>query len=219
MGADVIPSLASLANNVLSKKLEATDEIFKKYPKPGNVEFVNTPHINKPIWNSLPHSTKGNDVILQSIQKDLLHSALPILSVMRKLNDARDNQSSLDVKDLVRGLADGLACIGSANVGMVRYRRANVKKDLPLNMQLLCSDSVSFSGSNLFGNSLSSDIKEVSELNKITQSFRGLSRGFRARGFPRISRGRWPVKRPAAPLRKSAPNKRFPLNRHRPSQQ
>ena len=64
VGADVIPFLASLANNVLSKKLEATDEIFKKYSKPANVEFVNTPHINKPVWNSLPHSTKGNDVIL-----------------------------------------------------------------------------------------------------------------------------------------------------------
>lgn len=231
IGADVVSSLASLANNVLSKKLETTNEIFKKYPKPGNVEFVNTPQINKPVWNGLPHTTKGNDVILQSIQKDFLHSALPILTVMQQLNEARENPAALDVKDLVRNLADGLAFLGSANVGMVRYRRASVKKDLPHNMQLLCSDSVEFSGTNLFGNSLSSDIKEVSELNKITQSMRGSFRGFRSRyrGFPRVMRGRQPyfrssmrgrVTKPyASTHRRTVPNHRFPLNRGRPSRQ
>ena len=230
LGNDVVPSLALLANNLLSKKLEATDDIFKNYLKPGNVEFVNTPQINKPIWNSLSHSTKGNDVILQSIQKDFLHSTLPIFTVMEKLQEARDNPAGIDVKELVRGLADGLACIGSANVGMVRLRRANIKKELPHNMQLLCSDTVDFSGQYLFGNSLSSDIKEVSELNKITQSLRGSFRGrSRFRGYPRAFRGRWPFFRPTARgrvakpyvpnVRRSAPNRRFPLNRRRPSSQ
>ena len=80
----------------------------------------------------------------------------------------------------------------SANVGMVRYRRTCIKKVLPIDRQLLCSDTVEFTGANLFGNSLSADIKEVSELNKISRSVRGSARGFRSRfrGFPRFVRGR-----------------------------
>ena len=121
------------------------------------------------------------------MQRDLLLSAVPTLKVMDKLNSAQDDLNSLDVRDLIRTLGDSLAFLGSANVGLVSKRRSLLKNDLPLNMQLLCRDSVGFSGSNLFGNSLSSDIKEISELNKLYGQFRGRARG---RGFFPRGRGR-----------------------------
>jgi len=189
-GAEVVPSLAALANGLLKKNIELSDkDKFEKYLIPSNVEYVDTPLINKPIWGTLSHESKRNDVALQTIQKKFLHGSLPILDVMQKLNASQDDLNALDAKQLVQKLSDSLAFIGSANTSMVQYRRNCLKKDIPQSMHPLCADSVSFSGKNLFGNDLSGDIKEVSELNKMSQQFRTISRPFRGRVFRGVSRG------------------------------
>ena len=219
-GPEVVKSLTCLADNVLKQKLELTDKLFEQHPLPKNVENVNTPKINKPVWVNLPHATKRKDVNLQTIQKKFLNSAVPIMKVMEQLNDAREDPCTS---------SDSLAFIGAANVDMVFLRRSCVKKDLPANMQLLCSDSVDISGDLLFGKSLSTDIKEVSELNKISQTFRGVSRPTRFRGrsfsratvrgqswrYSRIRGGR--VNKPSTSKRGISSFKTGPLNRLPPS--
>lgn len=189
LGDDVSSSLAALADKLLVTKLDSSKhkEKCESYKRPKNVEFLATPQVNTPVWASLSVSAKSNDLGLQQVQQNLLLSAVPVLRVMEKLNSAKDDLNTLDVRELLRTLRDNLTFIGSANVGIVRKRRALLKNELPLNMQLLCQDSVSFSGSNLFGNSLSTDIKEISELNKLYVQFRGRGRG---RGFPMRGRGR-----------------------------
>ena len=152
------------------------------------------------------------------------------MKALEKLNDAKSDPSSLDVKDLARTLTDGLAFLGTANVRMVQHRRSGLKVDLPKSMHPLCADNIIFSGANLFGNTLSSDIKEVSELNKISQSFRGSTRRFRGRGqwTPKSTR----VFKPAAYFRRgrgrvakrgrtsrSSFDRNQPLNQSRPSHQ
>ena len=217
---------------MLKQKLELsqlTDKLFEQHILPKNVEYVNTPQINKPVWVNLPHATKRNDVNLQTIQKKFLDSAVPIMKVTEQLNDAREDPSCLDLGNLVRVLTDSLVFIGAANVDMVSLRRFCVKKDLPANMQLLCSESVDFSGDLLFGKSLSTDIKEVFELNKISQTFRGASRPtrFRGRSFSRTAiRGQsWrysrirggKVTKPSTSKCGISSFKRGPLSRLRPS--
>jgi hypothetical protein len=156
-------------------------------------------------------------------------SAIPTVKVMQQLNAARDDLGKLNVNDLIRSLSDSLNFLGSANIGMVNKRRALIKNELPPNMQLLCNGSQDFSGSALFGNTLSSDIKEVSELNKVSNYFkgrgrafyRGGSRGMIRRGFTRgVFRrgGRGIFKRRAYPMTTSARgSKKSPLNSAGPS--
>ena len=113
---------------------------------------------------------------------------------MEKLHNGIADPSSLKVEELISMLADGLLFLGSANCGMVQKRRDFLKKDLPPNMIGLCRESVPFSGSNLFGENLNSEIKEVSELNKVSQSLRFRGRGV-YRGRASIRRGRWMPRR------------------------
>ena len=56
-------------------------------------------------------------------------------------------------------------------------------------MHMLFNESREFSGSLLFGNTPSNDIKEVLQLNKITYHFRGTSRGYSNANFRGVSRG------------------------------
>lgn len=231
LGPAVSNSLATLTKKLLTTKPETCkSELRDKYPRPQNIDILAAPQVNKPLWGNLPYPVKTKDCQLQSVQKEFLNSAIPVLEVMGKLNDASDDLNSLDVKELLRTLCDSLSFIGSANVHMVRTRRQFLKNQLPSNMHLLCQDSVEFSGTNLFGDSLSSDIKEVTELNKISGQLRGRGnhRGYRGTGrfnsgrgffrgnlrsiFKRGGRGRY-VKRFNPSVRKN------PLNREGPSSQ
>lgn len=201
LGSAVPETLATLADKLLSTNVDSLkNEKFEKHLRPGNINFLSAPQINKPIWGNLSQSAKTRDVKMQTIQKTFLASAIPTLKVMQLLHDNHDNPSQLDVKELLRTLCDSISFLGNANVDMVKARRSLIKKELPSNMQGLCQESVSFSGSNLFGDSLSSDIKEVSELNKISGQLRGRGthRPFNVRGTGRgfyRANTRFPYKR------------------------
>jgi len=197
VGPNLRPSLANLADKLLTMKTNdtVTKEKREHYLRPRNVEFLQTPKINKPVWESLSTSTRIKESSFQTIQNDFLSSAVPVLKAMEKIYDARDNLNMLDAKDLLDGLKDSLVFLGSANAGMLKARRENVRRDLPKNMHGLCRDDVQCSSTLLFGENLNSTIKEVSELNKISSSLRprgsfsGRSRGFNTgRGRGRLMR-------------------------------
>ena len=135
-------------------------------------------------------------------------------------------------------LSDGLVFLGSANVNLVQKRKELLKPDLPKNMQGLCREEVEFTGTELFGDDLNAAIKKVSELNKVSKDFKGLSKsgfnyhksyfnyqnnsyGSRSRGRPFRGRGR-PMRR-YAPYPNSNRGGRFnsgrKLNRGGPSRQ
>lgn len=196
VGHEIRPSLAALADKFLNMNLEESflKEKKEKYLRPSNVQFLETPKVNKPVWENMIRSTRMRDSNYQNIQNDFLSSAVPVLKVMEQLFDAKDDLKSLDVKDLLDTLKDSLLLLGSANVGMIKMRRENIKKDLPKTMHGLCRESVAHSSTNLFGDHLNTSIKEVSELNRISNNFRprgarGIGR-FRGRGFPIRGRGR-----------------------------
>lgn len=234
VGPELRPSLAGLTDKLLNFKLD--DSVLKekreKYLRPKNVEYLNTPKINKPVWENISGSNRFKEASFQGVQKDFLNSAVPVLRVMEKIFDARDNLGSLEAKDLLDTLKDSLIFLGSANSGMIKIRRENVKHDLPKTMQGLCRDSIEFSSSYLFGDNLNNTIKEVSELNKISNNLkprgsfsgRGFNSGFprrgRGQGFNRGSRGshrggRGRFFKRFNPYNKSTDNK--PLNQSGPS--
>jgi len=70
VGPDVHKSLACLADRFLSEKMNEseTKEKCEKYLRPSNIEFLETPKINKPIWENLSLS-KIPDVLLQNVQR------------------------------------------------------------------------------------------------------------------------------------------------------
>ena len=201
VGPDVRQSLSGLVDKMLQVKI--SDKVVKEkretYLRPNNISFLNTPKVNKPIWDNLSSPTRVKESQLQNIQKDFLTSAIPTIKVMEKIFDSRDDMASLDPKELLDILKDSFLFLGCANLAMIKQRRDNIKRDLPLAMQGLCKEDVGFSSTLLFGDNLNSSIKEVSELNKISHSlktrgfkpYRGYRRGsvFRGRGRVLVRRG------------------------------
>ena len=226
IGADVRPSLAGLADKLLHLKLgdSVVESKRELYPKP-NVKFLSAPKINKPMWETLNYTTQIKDSQLQSVE-DFLASAIPTIKVMEKIFEAKDDMASLTASELIDMLKDSFIFLGCANTNMVKLRRDNVKRVLSKHMQGLCGDRFEFSSTHLFGDDLNASIKEVSELNKISNSFKPIGflsragrrgsvlRSARSRGSARGSSNRRPFRR-YKPY--DASNKK-PLNRQSPSQ-
>ena len=231
-GMAVNSSLAKLVDKFLKEKLSESAYKAKEesYPRPDNIKFSCVPKVNKPVWEAMSRFNKKNDAQLQNIQKSFLKSTMPVTKVISKLHEARDNPESLDIDSLIMSLTDSLAFIGSANVDMVKKRKELIKSDLPKNMQGLCGEIADFSSTCLFGDELGAKIKEVAELNKISNKFnfgasargsssRGASGRGRVRSFSRSWRGKKTGR--YAPYNPNArtDHKKQPLNCRGPSHQ
>ena len=107
-GRDVTPSLASLTDMLLRMKVSESVIVEKRseYLRPKNINFLKAPRVNKPIWDTLNAFTRVKESGLQSVQNDFLNSAVPIIRVMEKIHDAKDNMASLDASDLLATLKD-----------------------------------------------------------------------------------------------------------------
>ena len=79
--------------------------------------FVNTPKINKPMWDNMLYATKIRDSALQKIEKDFLSSSVPVIRVMEKILEAKDDMGSLSAVELLDLLKDSFMFLGSANIG------------------------------------------------------------------------------------------------------
>lgn len=198
VGPEVRGSLANLCNKMLQLKISepVIKEKRESYIRPKNVQFLNTPKVNKPIWENLATYTRIRESQLQGIHTDFLGAAVPVIRVMEKVFECREDTSTLDPKEIIDVLKDSLMFLGSANLAMIKTRRENIKKDIPKHMHGICREDIEFSSNFLFGDHLNSSIKEVSELNKISSSFktrgfrnsRGMRRGFQPRNRGRISK-------------------------------
>ena len=206
-GPAVQANLAKMMDKLLTLKMGGKDKEDKeeKYKRPQNIEFARVPKTNSPVFDSLRVPAKKIEKSLQGIQSDVVRSSLPICQVMETLFQNKDTPGEINAVKLIETLSDSLNFIGCANVGLIKMRKENIKKELPQNMQGLCRDPEVFSAKFLFGDELNDKIKEVTELNKVKNKFdkdsyssrdnyRGAGRG-RARAgyssFRGASRGQW----------------------------
>lgn len=208
IGKPVNSSLAELCNKLLKSKMDKAVEQQKSetYVRPKNVEYVNTPATNKIVFDSLNHSTKMTDVNLQLIQKCFLSSVIPLVGILNDMAQNDLNLEKMNANDIIKKITDSIAFIGSANTNMIKTRKQLMKRDLPTRMQGICNDGSDFSAEWLFGDNLSSKVKELSELNRVSSGFRRA--GFRNPG--RGSRGNFRGTRGGRVVRR---NRGFPYSR------
>ena len=189
--------MARLAKKFLGERMDPNS--YKKkvenYKIPKNVvDAVSVPAMNPQVYEVIPPFKRHLDLGLQKIQKDMLFSALPTMKVLGLLLEAKDDPEQLDIPAAIKQLTDSLAFIGSSNTSLTEHRKMNIKFDLSPGVTPIFQQGVS-SPNFLFGDDLSSQLKEVSELNKMSMQLNGPNLGIGARGSFRETRGRGPWRR------------------------
>ena len=178
-------SLNYLMTNQLAEK--PLLEMMEKYESPTNCEVLRIPKVNAPIWDSLNSKTRSADLKLQRVQKSLIKG---MIANTQGVVTPTDSQQ------------DAFTCLANANFELNMMRRELIKPDLNMKYSQLCKPTVQVT-ENLFGDDLSKNIKDLSEVHKATgmvmkagrQQFRGkrftpYNNNWQGRGGYGQSRGR-----------------------------
>ena len=172
-----------MREKLLDEVLTATQN---RYNMPENCECLASTEVNHLIWDKLKPDTRSADIKLQRVQSNLVKGLIPVVSIVEKLVQARDNilKDALDSPALIRAATDAIALIGAANFELNMRRRDNIKPELNEDYKHLCSSSVPFSEF-LFGNDadLSKQLKDLAEATKVSKMLNPKAESHKSSGY------------------------------------
>jgi hypothetical protein len=170
-GSSINEGLANILQSLLKDKIpeEKAQAKIDKYPRPANVEGLQTPRVNPLIWNQLPAPVRTHDSKSQKTQNALVAS---LVAMIKATDCVLQQKGQTQNKELVTYLTDAIALSLQCYHDINSTRRQAMKKDLHRDYAALCSSStVPPSSGYLFGD-LSKLTKDISEANKLTKKVR-----------------------------------------------
>ncbi|CAB3984921.1 Hypothetical predicted protein [Paramuricea clavata] len=190
--------LAEIVNGLVQKGLseEKLQDKLNKYPSPENCEALSKMRVNQLIWDNLQPNSRSQDLRFQKVQTALIKG---MAAIVRATDTALAHITTLPAgKEIVESMTDAIALCAHANSELNIRRKELIKPDLHEDYKHLCSASVP-SSSQLFGDDLSKQVKDLTEVNKVGRkmtrhknkpyarapaySYRGRNRNIRPKPF------------------------------------
>ena len=74
---------------------------------------------------------RSNDIKLQRVQSMLVKGVIPVVSIVKKLDEAKDKvpKDALNIPGLIRAATNAIALIEAANFQLNIRRRDNIKRN------------------------------------------------------------------------------------------
>ena len=170
----VAASMADIINKRFSQSLTGKKLKTKldQNVRPVNCDWLVVPTVNNEVWRNLPPQAKKADLKLAMTQRAILKASVAVAQSTQLVLRAHTKKTLTDksTKDnITNKTADAFALLGHACNELSLRRRYALKPHLPKNLAGLCSSTVPVT-SQLFGDNLSASMKEVKELEKLTQA-------------------------------------------------
>lgn len=189
--------LASFINSTFRDGIsdDRQSELVKDIHRPSNCESLVKTKVNQSIWRLLKPNTQTDDVKMQTIQNNVIKSAI---NITKMLNEGGETMSlSSSMIDLG---TNALGLLGQTNKLINNKRKEFHKRDLDVKYHYLTSHNFPFTDS-LYGDDVNKNVKEIQDMNRLSKNVgRGsqpgsANRGFGFRGrrgfrFPGRNRGR-----------------------------
>jgi hypothetical protein len=214
-GQPVNPAISQIVNSVFRTRISDSkrEEKLQLFEIPENCCGLDKVRTNQSMWDKITPRTRTMDSKLQNLQNMIVAAGAGICKALSILTQALSTgleKSAID--SLLKDLLNVQVLVGQSNVDLNVRRRELFKPDLNDQYHPLCSPSVPFTEW-LFGDALTTQVKEITDINRVCgrlfqnqSSGRGRgrpSRGFRGRGNQRFQpyygrgRGSFHHRRPA----------------------
>lgn len=183
LGEKIDDKLAEIVDGRFKAKLtpELQKSKFEAYNRPQNCDNLVVPTINSEIWNKLPQEAMKADLKLQHIQRAVVKAATAAARAAELLLQAKKAPSAEKLSQAVRNCTDSIALCGHASREIALRRRNAIKPHLNKQVARICDESVPIT-SKLFGDNLSTTLKEVKEADRIGANTRDADRKHRFPG-------------------------------------
>ena len=154
----------------------------QRYKRPENYEYLDVPRVTKSIWTSKQtgKEIKDSDKLLQQTQNYLTHGMLPLVQIMDTLmkSESRDAEHIFDL------------ALDSYKLFVIAHKDFSILRKCMLNPAIagkykgLCGESTPIRATQLFGEDLEQQIKDIEQSNKICNklSWTDKEKGYQSRG-------------------------------------
>lgn len=161
--------IAKTVNKGLSTSVEHKSEKIKKlmdkYDRPENCEFIDVPKVAKSIWTSkqTAKEVKESDKSLQRTQSYLTKGLIPLVQIMNKTLNAETEEAE-EIFDMA---LDAFKLLAHSHRDLSSQRKRLLMPAISGKFRSLCGDSTPITPTQLFGEDLTQQIKDIEERSKI----------------------------------------------------
>ena len=188
-----------LAENVTNFMRNKSDEaklakVMDLFNPPENCEGLDTIRVNDSIWRRISHDARTQDLKMQRVHNSLIKGVTAVVQMIDKLLHDWDSDTHVLPEESFGSIMDtatnAMKVLGNTNFELAMRCREFLRSAISPDYAYLCSANSPFS-SKLFGEDVLKTIKELSDVNKVTnqvfhrrsyESYRGRSR-VRGRGY------------------------------------
>ena len=186
--------LADNVTNFMRNKPDETklSKTMEEYLPPDNCPGLENIRVNESIWRKIPHDAKTQDLKMQKVHAALIKGTSALVKMVNLLlNDWDADSGTLaenSFQSIMENATNSLKILGSCNFELCMRRREFLRSAISPDFAHLCSASAPYT-SKLFGEDVLKTIKELSDVNKVTNQVFHRPYGFAYRGRGR-GRGR-----------------------------
>ena len=178
--AKISEKLAKIVENRWLSKLSdgQLKEKTEKYLRPAICDNFITPKVNPEILERLDRQTRGRDLKLSTLQSTTTKMGYICTKATELLLQARRENKSLDIEQLIRMHTDALGLSGHISFEISQRRRDAIRPNLNKEYATLCASHVPITKM-LFGDELQTQLNHIRASNKIsnTTSTQGGNKG------------------------------------------
>ena len=185
--AKILEKLAKIVENRWLNKLSdgQLKEKTEKYLRPANYDNFITPKVNPEILERLDRQTRGRDLKLSTLQSTTTKMGYICTKATELLLQARRENKSLDIEQLIRMHTDALGLSGHISFEISQRRRDAIRPNLNKEYATLCASHVPITKM-LFEDELQTQLNHIRASNKIsnTTSTQGGNKGYSKQRVP-----------------------------------
>lgn len=170
LGQPIDTELAKMINKGLGSTLDHKSETIKsllnKYERPENCEYLDIPKVARSIWTSrqTAKNIKDSDKLLQRTQMYLTKGLVPLVGIMNKTfhGESEESEETFDMA------VDVFSLLAHSHRDLSYQRKRMLMPAISAKYKGLCGDSTAITATQLFGEDLSEQIKDIDESGKIS---------------------------------------------------
>ena len=179
-GPAIDKGLADVVNEGLQSvgQSEEVKKLREKFIRPSNVDNLQVPKVEPIIWRNLSDKGKATDAAVQKAVSKFMSGLTAIVQQLELINKHKKELKKFPVfKEIKKLSTEAVSALSHAVSASCQQRKDAIKSELDSKFHSLCEPAHPVSATQLFGDNLNAELKELDDSKKVHVSI-AKKRGF-----------------------------------------
>ena len=179
-GPAIDKGLADVVNEGLRSvgQSEEVKKLREKFIRPSNVDNLQVPKVEPIIWRNLSDKGKATDAAVQKAMSKFMPGLTAIVQQLELINKHKKELKKIPVfKEIKKLSTEAVSALSHAVSASCQQRKDAIKSELDSKFHSLCEPAHPVSATQLFGDNLNAELKELDDSKKVHVSI-AKKRGF-----------------------------------------